>query len=380
MKQNWQIKKLGEVCEVIAGQSPEGKYYNQNGEGTPFYQGKKDFGEKYLSEPTVWTTNETKIAIENDILMSVRAPVGDINICNKRICIGRGLAAIRASNKLDNDFLFYYLLSEKPNIKGKEGAVFPTINKNEIAALEIPLPPLADQRRIVAILDDKFAKIDVLKAAAQKNLDNAEQLWKAQLEKEFGNKEWKMMKLGDVCEITSKLVNPTEPQYLNLYHVGGANIEAETGVIIDLKTSKEEGLSSGKFTFDNTMVLYNKIRPYLKKVARPTFSGLCSADMYPLYPNKNITKDFLFYVLMSDSFTDYAIKHSGRAGMPKVNRETLFAYNVAIPSLAEQTAIVSRLDALSAKNSELKAKYRRQIECCDELRQSLLRAAFEGEM
>jgi len=190
----------------------------------------------------------------------------------------------------------------------------------------------------------------------------------------------KYVKLCDVCEITSKLVDPTLPEYLDLYHVGGANIESETGVLLDLKTSKEEGLSSGKFTFDESMVLYNKIRPYLKKVARPNFAGLCSADMYPLNPKNNITKDFLYYILISDDFTKYAISKSDRAGMPKVNREALFAYECYLPPLPEQKCIVKELDTLSEKVRQLQEIYTKQIADCDELKQSLLQKAFEGEL
>jgi len=99
MKKEWELKTIGEICKVIAGQSPEGKFYNKNGNGMPFYQGKKEYGKKYLGEPTIWTTKVTKIAEENDILMSVRAPVGPINLTKQRVCIGRGLAAIRAKKK-----------------------------------------------------------------------------------------------------------------------------------------------------------------------------------------------------------------------------------------------------------------------------------------
>ena len=102
----WEVKKLGDVCEVIAGQSPAGKYYNKIGEGLPFYQGKKEFTDKYLGKPTTWTTNVTKEAQKDDILMSVRAPVGPINFSTQNICIGRGLAAIRVSDIIDKDFLF----------------------------------------------------------------------------------------------------------------------------------------------------------------------------------------------------------------------------------------------------------------------------------
>src|SRR5690554_8205744 len=109
MKQGWEIKKLGEICKVIAGQSPEGKYYYSEGNGLPFYQGKKEFCEKYLGVPSTWTTYITKEAEAGDILMSVRAPVGPVNFSTQKICIGRGLAAIRVGKVIDNEFLFNYL-------------------------------------------------------------------------------------------------------------------------------------------------------------------------------------------------------------------------------------------------------------------------------
>ena len=88
----WPVKQLVEVAEIISGQSPKGEYYNDSGDGLPFYQGKKEFQEKYIGSPTKWTSKTTKIAYEGDILMSVRAPVGPINFATQEICIGRGLA------------------------------------------------------------------------------------------------------------------------------------------------------------------------------------------------------------------------------------------------------------------------------------------------
>ena len=129
MKKGWQRKKISDLCKVIAGQSPEGKFYNTNGDGMPFYQGKKNFGEKFIEAPTTWTTQATKIAKEGDILMSVRAPVGPVNFSTEEICIGRGLAAIRSSSEINRDFLFYQLQRLQPEISGKEGAVFASINK-----------------------------------------------------------------------------------------------------------------------------------------------------------------------------------------------------------------------------------------------------------
>jgi len=158
--------KLGAVAEVIAGQSPEGIFYNAGNIGMPFYQGKKEFGAKFLGKPTTWTTKVTKTAISGDILMSVRAPVGPINFATTELCIGRGLAAIRAGEKLNNDFLFYFLLFQQPNLVGNAGAVFDSINKDQIASIDLPLPSLPEQKAIVEKLDAAFAEIDLMRDQA----------------------------------------------------------------------------------------------------------------------------------------------------------------------------------------------------------------------
>lgn len=141
---------LGDVCDVVAGQSPDGSTYNSEGKGIAFYQGKKDFGERYIQPPSVWTTQPSKIAKPGDILMSVRAPVGPVNFCSEEVCIGRGLAAIRTRSELDRNFLFYQLLHLQPEISGTEGAVFASISKKEIEALPLVVAELSEQRRIVA--------------------------------------------------------------------------------------------------------------------------------------------------------------------------------------------------------------------------------------
>ena len=185
MKKGWQTKAIGDVCEVIAGQSPQGKFYNTEGKGMPFYQGKKDFGEKFISVPTTWTTQTTKIVREGDILMSVRAPVGPVNFATGEICIGRGLAAIRSSEELNRDFLFYQLWHLQPDIAGREGAVFASINKAEIEALPLAFAPLAEQHRIVGLLDEAFAALAAVKANAERKLAALEALKKSLLHQAF---------------------------------------------------------------------------------------------------------------------------------------------------------------------------------------------------
>lgn len=393
MKNDWEIKKLGEVCEINIGRTPERgnfKMWDKEKKTDNVWLSIADLNntEKgYISDSTEYVSDNAvpkmKLVKANTLLMSFKLTIGRCAITKRDLFTNEAIAALPILDKnLDLFFLKYYLenfdwakLTEGDvKVKGK------TLNKEKLKEVPITLPPLEEQKRIVKILDEKLAMLETVKANAKANLQNAKDLFQSQLTKAFSNTTWEKKRLYEVCSITSKLVDPTLPEYLDLYHVGGANIESETGIIIDLQTSKEEGLSSGKFTFDDTMVLYNKIRPYLKKVARPDFNGLCSADMYPLSPKTNITKDYLYYILTSNDFTEYAISKSGRAGMPKVNREALFAYECYIPPLSEQKRIVEQLDSLSEKVRSLEEIYTKQLANCDELKQAFLAKAFNGEL
>ena len=184
-KAGWEVKRLGEVCEVFAGQSPKGKYYNNTSDGVPFYQGKKEFTDKYIGDPSTWTTAVTKTAFKNDILMSVRAPVGPVNIATQKVCIGRGLAAIRVSNKIERDFLFQFLVKTEREITGNAGAVFNSISKKQIESIYIPLPPLAEQKQIASKLDTLQAKTNELKEIYQRKLTLLDELRRSILERAF---------------------------------------------------------------------------------------------------------------------------------------------------------------------------------------------------
>ncbi|MFH1716240.1 MAG: N-6 DNA methylase, partial [Planctomycetota bacterium] len=154
IQSKWPMVKLGEVCKVISGQSPDGSTYNDRGEGVPFHQGKTEFTDCVLGPAKSWTTAPERIAEPHDIVMSVRAPVGPVNLVMQRICIGRGLATIRpVDSKIDGRFLFFILRGMEESITGSQGAAFASINRKEIEAIEIPLPPLEKQARIVAELD-----------------------------------------------------------------------------------------------------------------------------------------------------------------------------------------------------------------------------------
>lgn len=154
------IKKLQDCATIIAGQSPESKYYNSTGEGIPFFQGKADFGELY-PKVRVYCSSPTKIAQYNDILLSVRAPVGPTNLSPGTVCIGRGLAAIRPDDSLDLKYLLYYFRYFETQLSAKgTGTTFKAINQKLIKNLEIPIPPLNEQTCMVAHIEELFSELD----------------------------------------------------------------------------------------------------------------------------------------------------------------------------------------------------------------------------
>jgi type I restriction enzyme, S subunit len=342
-------------------------------------------GVKYVSPDTM---NVEKFSVQKgDILIARSGSVG------RPLLVREPMQAIFASYLIrfrlnlaitDSEYVFYFALSPqyKDYIKlHGRGAAIKNINAKQLGALPIPFPELSEQRRIVTRIKTVLEKVEEIEQLQLESRAEHGFLLESLAEAAIADATGKHVVLKDVCKITSLLIDPKEEQYQKLYHVGGANIESKTGKLIKLITVSEEKLKSSKFVFDESMVLYNKIRPYLIKVARPDFNGLCSADMYPLIPNpEKMTRDFLFYVLMSRRFTHYAIEGSNRAGMPKVNRKHLFAYKFILPTIDEQIQITSKLDLAYSAIEEMREYMKKTSADISTLRESILRKAFAGEL
>ncbi len=196
-----EVVALADVCEVIAGQSPPSSTYNNTKDGMPFFQGKADFGELYPIT-RMWCSEPRKISFPNDILISVRAPVGPTNINSVKACIGRGLSAIRCSGRIQQKFLLHFLRFNEHKIADKgTGSTFKAITQKELKSLQIPLPPLAEQQKISAILD----AADTLRQKDQQLIDHYTTLSQSLFLEMFGDpvtnpKGWKTLVLKDMIE------------------------------------------------------------------------------------------------------------------------------------------------------------------------------------
>ncbi len=157
MPDDWKIGRLGEIADITMGQSPNGSSYNEDKQGCIFFQGRAEFGKRFPSV-RLYTTEPKRMAKKNDILMSVRAPVGDFNIAVEDCCIGRGLCSIRAKGNFQS-FVLYTIwgLQKQLEIFNGEGTVFGAINKDSLNSLPITIPSLTDIAQfehIVSSLDN----------------------------------------------------------------------------------------------------------------------------------------------------------------------------------------------------------------------------------
>ena len=159
----WIRTTIDNVAIIILGQSPPSSTYNQEKIGLPFFQGKTDFG---LVCPTVrnWCSNPRKLAEKNDILISVRAPVGPTNISKEKCCIGRGLAAIRPCSEINHLWFFYHLRLLENDIATKgTGTTFKAITGAQLKSIVLNIPPLNEQKRILSKIESIFSQIDAAK-------------------------------------------------------------------------------------------------------------------------------------------------------------------------------------------------------------------------
>jgi len=314
----WLMVKLSEAADVIAGQSPEGKYYNEASAGLPFYQGKTEFGDKYIQPPAHWTTSVTKVAEPNDILMSVRAPVGPVNVATAKCCIGRGLAAIRALlAQTTSEYLFYVLHSMEENIKGNGGAVFDSINRNDIMSLEIPLPPLDVQQQIVAELD-----------GCQRIIDSAKQVianWRPTF---HIDPSWPSEQLGKLCRIRTgkKDVNSGNPDGKYPFF-----------------TCARERTFSDVWSFDCEAILVagngdvGAVQYYQGKFE-------VYQRTYVLSDWANVNGRYLYYFLNWRLKEAVSEQKQGNT-MPYIKLGMLSDFQVSLPPLATQQAIVGEIEA-----------------------------------
>lgn len=337
MRKGWEYKKLNEVCEKGASNIVINKLTDNSGEYPLFG------ASGLVKNIDFFHQDKPYIGIVKD-----GAGVGRVNIYPAYSSLVGTMQYIFPKEGYSIDFIKYFLV--KLDLSHcVSGATIPHIYFKDYGKENIPTPSLDTQLAIVSELD-KINELIRLKKEQLKDFDNLAQSLFYEM---FGEGKCLRKKLKDIVKIQSGQVSPLEEPYSEMIHVGPANIESNTGRLLNLKTAKEENLISGKYLFNSSMVLYSKIRPNLNKVTIPSFEGICSADMYPIIPLECIDKNFLLFLLKQKEFLTYAISNSGRANIPKINREALLNYEAILPPLSLQRLFAQRIEQIEREKSEV---------------------------
>ena len=358
MREGWTYKKLGDVCKVVMGQSPDGNSVNDSN-GMEFHQGKVFFGEKYLNESNFFTKQPSKIAEPNSVLLCVRAPVGIVNITPRKICIGRGLCAIQPNEKVLMPFLFFVLTQKQAYFdKNSTGSTFKAIPSKVVINTDIPIPPLSEQERIVSELDLLSSIIEKKK----EQLKAYDQLAQSIFYDMFGDpienpKGWEVKKLGEVCSKISDGVH-AKPKYTEsgMPFISVVNINKRYLDFDNCKfVSFEDGESINKRAKpQRNDVLYTKVGatygiPALVDTDKDFCLYVSVCLIKPLH--KIIDSVFLTNMMALPYVKHQADERIKGIGVPDLHLNQISAFNIIIPPLSLQQSFAEKIEAIEKQKS-----------------------------
>ena len=200
----WEWARVDELCEVTLGQSPPGSSYNGIGQGSPFLQGKAEFGTTYPSIRK-WTTQPKKHAVAGSVLVSVRAPVGPTNLAPVDCSIGRGLAALKPREPISSEFILWAMrATENRLLEQASGSTFDAITGARLREHRIPVPPAAEQQQIVAAIEENFSRLDAVESAVANARRRLDALRSSIMDRAFYDdmKAERTAKIGDLAEVS----------------------------------------------------------------------------------------------------------------------------------------------------------------------------------
>lgn len=342
---------LKDVCKINMGQSPDSSSYNENGEGIPFFQGNADFGERY-PVTRVWCNAPTKIAQSEDILISVRAPIGALNYAKEKCCIGRGLAAITPDkSKVSLEFVYWFLKGKNAELKSKgTGSTFKAISKKILEEILIPDVGFDKQHEYAQMLE----KIYVIIQTRKQELQKLDELIQSRFVELFGDPyvnplKWKRLKIKDAVTI--------EPQN-GLYKPQSDYVADGTGTPIlridgfyngrvtdfgSLKRLKCSGMEQQRYLLLEDDIVINRVNSieYLGKCAH--IKGLLEDTVYESnmmrmhFDPEHYNPVYICKLLCSQYIYDQIVNHAKKAvNQASINQKDVLDFNIYQPPLELQ--------------------------------------------
>lgn len=401
---NWEKKKLSDLCDLITkGTTPTSIGYKFTDEGINFIKVESltESGEiiqnkvAYIDEECHKALKRSQLKV-NDILFSIAGALGRIGIVRHEIVpanTNQALAIIRLKN--DSTVLVNYLAKyfnsnliavEIEKLRG--GAAQQNLSLTQLNELEIPIPPLLEQKRIIAILDEAFAAIAKAKANAEQNLKNAKELFERYLQGVFENGDWERKKWGDLCEFVRGPFGGSLKK--NIFKEDGYVVYEQKHAIHDHFNQLRYFIDEDKFNemkrfelfpSDIIMSCSGVTLGRVAIVPDGIKRGIINQALLKLTPKKNVSVHFIKHWLRSSIFQKIIFDFAGGAAIPNVpSAKILKDILIPFPSLKEQERIVIEIETVLNETKRLEIIYQQKINDLEELKKSILQKAFSGEL
>ena len=394
MKEGWEYKKLGDIGTFIRGGNFSKKDFVEDGFPCIHYgQIHMKFGVETLrsisSVPAEMVKND-RCAKKGDLVIAITSE-DDAGSCkctawmgDYDVYVGGHTAIYR--HTMQPKYVSYYFMSpyfQKDKLEYTHGFKVVEISPKDIAKISIPVPPLSEQQSIVDYLDSAFAKIDAMKANAEKRLNEAQALFQASLKKMLEPKEgWEEKRIDEVCSIARggsprpiKDFITNSPEGLNWIKIGDTDMGGKY-IYSTKEKIKPEGLKKSRWVEVDEFLLSNSMsfgRPYILKTNGCIHDGWLVLRDYQKYLNI----DFFYYVLSSENVQrQFRIKAQGST-VSNLNTDRVASVIIYVPTFERQQSIVETLDSLKSKVDRLQKNYDKISQECDALKQAILRKVFE---
>lgn len=395
----WKRAPLKELCRIVSGSTPSSSVMEfWNGEivwVTPTDLGKLQGYQIETSARRITKAgnqaSNTEICPVGSVVLSTRAPIGYLGIAAVELCTNQGCKTLVPGVGVDSTFLYFALRRVVPELQARgSGATFAELSKTQLENYEIDFPPLAEQKRIAAILTEQMAAVEKARVATEAQLESARALPASYLYSVFNSseaKKWPIKKLGEVSEF-----NPTRPlikrsDNMPTTFIPMAAVDEAGRGVTKAKLRPFGEIKKGYTYFGESDVLFAKITPCMQNGKHAIVKNLTdgigfgSTEFHVIRPVQEIISEWIHYFVIQSYILENAVAYfTGTVGQQRVPESYLSNLGISLPALSEQKRVVAMLADKILSAEKIINQLQEQLETINKMPAALLRKAFSGRL
>ena len=349
------MRKLTDLCDIQYGYAFDSSYFTEDSSYIPIVRirdVKRGFSKTHYSSifPVEYVIHKGDLLVGMDGEFNIAKWQSSDALLNQRVC------KLTAKEGMNKEYLRYAMIKALKDLENKTSFVtVKHLTAKELNRLELNVPSVAIQNQ----RENTLSALEKIMHFRSKQLKSLDDLIKARFIEMFGdlrtnNKNWQVVSFNECASIDTNMIRDFEG-YEGYPHIGIDSIEKDTGRIFGYRTISEDGVISGKYLFTPKHIIYSKIRPNLNKVALPDFTGLCSADAYPILVKDTVcTREYFGYTLRSRIFLDYILAFSSRTNLPKVNKSQVEGFKLPLPPIELQNQFADFVQQVDKSRFDIK--------------------------